>query len=495
MADPGTPAAAPARTAHPRFDSGVPGLDAVLCGGFLRGSTYILQGQPGVGKTTLAAQMCFRHVGAGGRALYVTLLAESHARLLSHLQSMSFFEPHAVGHALLFVSAFGELETGGLDALLTLLRREVRSHRATMLVLDGMSAVGDSAASPAALKRFVHGLQTHGDLAGCTTFLLTSAPDLHRPEFTMVDGLLRLRSAVSARRTTALLRVRKLRASPSLDGEHLYEISNAGVAVYPRIERLHRRPSEHEDPVLGTRVSTGVAGLDAMMHGGIPGGSKLLVAGPSGAGKTVLGVHFLAGASAAEPALHFGFFETPARLLHKADGLGLPLRARVEAGHVELVWNPLTEQNLDALGHQLLARVEARGVRRLLVDGMGGLLESSIHRSRVSHFFAALNHRLRTLGCTSMFTLEIPSPRRAPEVLAPGLSEGAENAVVMRLREERGQLVRVVNVLKVRESDFDPATRRFTITARGLQIAGVKKPAGRAKAAGKAKPARTRGRG
>ena len=121
-----------------RVPSGVPGLDAVLRGGFLKAGIFIIQGSPGAGKTILANQICFHHAAGGGRALYVTLLAESHSRMLLHIGQLRFFDAEMIPSRIFLVSAFRVLEEDGLRGLLDLLRREVQSHEASILVLDGL---------------------------------------------------------------------------------------------------------------------------------------------------------------------------------------------------------------------------------------------------------------------------------------------------------------------------------------------------------------------
>src|SRR5260221_6867944 len=157
-----------------RFTSGVAGLDRVLNGGFFAGGVYIVEGIPGSGKTILANQICFHHVKKNRRVLYVTLLAESHARLLQHLQDLSFFDAAAIPDHLTYVSGFRALEDGGLKALLELVRKELRGRSAGLVVLDGLAAVGESAETDREFKKFVHELQVFAGLSSCTFFLLSS---------------------------------------------------------------------------------------------------------------------------------------------------------------------------------------------------------------------------------------------------------------------------------------------------------------------------------
>src|SRR6201997_2411723 len=146
----------PRRPMLKRLPTGVPGLDTVLRGGFLRGGIFIVQGSPGAGKTILGNQICFHHVARGGRALYVTLLAENHARMLLHIGQLGFFEEAVIPERLYYISAFRVLEQEGLPAVMSVLRREVQARRASLLVLDGLSAIEETADSSRAFKKFIH---------------------------------------------------------------------------------------------------------------------------------------------------------------------------------------------------------------------------------------------------------------------------------------------------------------------------------------------------
>lgn len=179
--------------------SGIEGLHTILAGGFFSGNITIVQGRPGTGKTILANQMCFHHARSGGRALYVTLLAESHARMLMHLGSLEFFARTAMPDKIYYVSAFTVLEAEGLRGLLTLLRREVQAYDATLLVLDGLIAAERKAGPDLEYKKSVHGLQIQAAVTNCAMFLVSSAGEGETEvtaEHTMVDCVIDLRSCL-----------------------------------------------------------------------------------------------------------------------------------------------------------------------------------------------------------------------------------------------------------------------------------------------------------
>jgi len=454
-----------------RLPTGVRGLDDILHGGFLEGGVYILQGSPGAGKTVLANEICFRHAAAGGRAAYVTLLAEMHTRLLQHLRPMAFFDESVIPESLYYVSAFHTLEGDGLKGLIDVLRREIKGQRADLLVVDGLVAAQESAPSDREFKKFINELQAHASASGCTVLLLTSGLLRHvSAEHTMVDGVFELEDQLFEFRNERSLIVRKFRGSGFLRGRHSFRITDEGVTFFPRVEAVFASASQ-SDTLSDAKVSTGVPGLDKMLLGGLPAATTTGLVGPSGIGKTTLGLHFLSNSSPAEPGLMFGFFEPPARLCLKARHLDLGMTAAVQRGDVEILWQPQRENVLDELAHRLIGAVRRRQVKRLFIDGLGGFLESATSPQRMSRFFSCLTNELRALGATTIFTMEVAEiTGPVTRVPSSGVSALLENLVFMRFVERDSSLSRLLSVHKVRDSGHDPSLREFYITDRGLHV-------------------------
>jgi circadian clock protein KaiC len=451
----------------------LPGLDTILRGGFLRGGVFIVQGSPGAGKTILGNQICFHHVAEGARALYVTLLAENHARMLLHVGQLGFFKEDVIPHRLYYISAFRVLEEEGLPALLHLLRREVQAHSASFLILDGISAIEEAAASIREFKKFIHELQAEAAITDCTMLLLTGTSQ-SATEHTLVDGVVDLQTKLYGRRAERVLQVHKLRGSGYLRGEHSFRITNDGIEVYPRTEALLAHPSVAEK-ITGTPTSTGIAQLDRIMGGGFPQHSTALLIGPPGIGKTTLGLHFLSECNRDSPGVFFGFYETPAAIRDKANVLGLPLGRLIDEGHVEIIWQPTTEGLLDATCDQLIAGVKRQGVRRLFIDGLQGFEKLTPERDRLGHIFSAFSSEFRGRGVSTLYTTEA-------ELIGPmlgmpfsglalqGVSCIAEIILLMRYVELRSQLHRMISVLKVRDAEINSALHKFTITGKGIVI-------------------------
>lgn len=454
-----------------RVESRIPGLDTVLCGGLIRGASYIVQGSPGAGKTILANQLAFAQAGRGERVLYVTLLAESHDRLFQSLSTFDFFDADCVGRDIVYISLFQVLKQDGLSALVLALRKELARQRCTTLVLDGLLIAKDKAESALDVKTFVAELQSHAAFTGCTVLFLTSARvDDGSPEHTMVDGVIQLKEELVGIRTVRRLRVSKSRGSPGLGGLHQYEISSSGVRVYPRLEAVHGRPSKAE-PVADARVHSCVAGFDALIQDGLPPASVTLLMGPPGSGKTTFGLSFLAGATKEEPGLWFGFYESAERLIAKANALALPIASLVASDAVSVIWNPLTENLLDGLGHQLLAAVRARKVRRVVIDGLAGFERAAVHPARMVEFYAALTNELRALGVVTIATFEmhnlLAAHRGEP---LPEFTSLMDNLVQLRHAEQGEIPDRIITVLKIRDSTFDHGSFEAAIGPGGMTV-------------------------
>lgn len=452
-----------------RMASGIEGLDRILHGGFIEGASYIIQGRPGAGKTILSNQIAFSHVANAGKVLYVTLLAESHERLFHAMSTLDFFQKEKLGREIVYVSVFHALREEGLGAVVKLLRHETKRHNATLLVFDGLLNARERAETDLDVKTFVAEVQGQAGFMGCTVLFLTSTRlDDSSPEHTMVDGVIDLSDEIFGVRTVRQLQVRKSRGSAAVGGLHQYEITQAGITIYPRVEAVSWPLIPPSPEILAQRVTSGNDGVDHLVGGGLPRGSVTLLTGPTGSGKTTLGLHFLSAASADEPALHFGFFETSTLLQRKAETLGIALKP---SAHLELVWTPMAENLLDKLGHELMEHVERRRVTRLFVDGIGGFERAATHRARLIEFFTTITNRLRAIGVTTIFTWEMREIVDR-DVTAPAdqLSAMFDNVILLRQVLQDHDLKRTIAVQKMRDSNFVPNTRILDITSKGLRI-------------------------
>ena len=298
-----------------RLSTGIPGLDRILDGGLLEAGVYIVQGPPGAGKTILANQACFHHASRGGRAVYITLLAESHSRMFGHLRRMEFFRESMIPESVYYVGGFSILESEGLAGLITLLRGIVQKKSAGLAIIDGLVSAQESAPTDREFKKFLHEIQILADLTRCTVVLLTNA-QRHSgffPEHTMVDGVLHLTDELSELRPLRHIRVLKLRGSGPIRGLHSVRISDRGFEVRPRLESSLGSGQHSESRVAaGPKLPFGVPEFDEMLRGGVRSGSITMLLGSSGSGKTLFGMQFLAeGVRRGERGLVLRFLRAP----------------------------------------------------------------------------------------------------------------------------------------------------------------------------------------
>lgn len=453
-----------------RIPTGVAGLDEITAGGLLSSGVYLFQGTPGAGKTILANQICFHHVRQGGHAVYLTMLSESHARLFQHLQGMAFFDLDLVASSITFLSGFEALQSGGLDGVIALLRGEMRTRKAELVVLDGLVMASLNVKSAVDLKLFISELQAFSALVGCTTLLLASDhPDSPvTAEQAMVDGIVKLRERSYGPMRERNLEVMKFRGSATLRGNHAFAISDDGITVYPRLEAALR----HSSGLSGKRsLSTGVEGLDDMMGGkGYALGTVTGVIGYAGAGRTVLALHFVAQATPAEPALYFGFYESPDFLVQIGESFGLPLKQLVDSGSLRFVWQQFGENMLDQLAYRLLKAVRDTGAKRVVIDGIGGFVASPAYTERGSSFFASLTNELRRLGAATLFLMEEDDPSTpSPPLTTADLSALSES--VLNLWVQNGvKTRRFLSIGKIRNRVHDQRRGKLVLSNHGLRV-------------------------
>lgn len=451
-----------------RFSTGIPGLDKILAGGFQRGSAYIVQGPPGAGKTVLANQFCFARARAGSRALYMSLLAESHDRMLSYMSNMAFCDPAFVPSNVQYVSGFGVLEREGLPGLLKLMQHEIKRYGASAVILDGIF-VANSYVSEGEYRKFVHELQGVAAYNNSVLVMLTHQNrSVDSPEHTMVDGWIELNDELKGFRSYRTIQVKKHRGSDIIRGKHQYRISHQGIHVFPRIEASLRDTATARRSL--ERISTGVGALDAMIGGGLKSASATMVFGPSGAGKTTFGLQFLMQATPDAPGIMLSFYETPQGLIEKAACIGLDLEGAIASKAVEVIWCPPSDNVVDELAWTLIEKVKLSGVSRVVIDGIVALRDNLVISERLPPMLNAINRYLGDAGASVLYTSEIRE-LHSPDLLPTGeVSMIVENVIILTYLRREDALRRTLSILKLRDSDFDPRAKEFHIGAQGIMF-------------------------
>ncbi len=450
-----------------RFSSGVDGLDAILCGGLVSNSITLVAGAPGSGKTILAESCVFTNATPDRPALYLSTVSEPFDKLLRYGQSLTFFDVAKIGHSVFYDDLGDVLAEEGLGAVSERIYSLVKAHLPSIVVIDSFKALKAFATDEADFRRFLH------DLSGRFTALAVSSlwvseyashDATDSPEFAVADAVVVLYTRRTAERSIRYVSVRKLRGSDFLSGDHVYRVTADGLKVYPRLADVidHGAYAANEE-----RVSTGVAALDDSLEDGYWAGSTTLIAGPSGAGKTLMGLHFLfEGGRRNEPGILVTLQENRTQLARILDRFGWS----IDDPNVRIMNRSPVDVYIDELVHELINCIEEIGARRVVIDSLGDLAAASPDRSRFSEFVYSLVQRCARLGISLMFTHETVELFRITRLSDIGMSHIADNVVLLQHVQNGTEMKRALTILKSRASSTGATIREFTITEKGILL-------------------------
>nr|WP_315395938.1 ATPase domain-containing protein [uncultured Duganella sp.] len=461
------------------LSSGVPGLDHVLAGGLTRDRLYLVEGEPGTGKTTLALQFLNEGARRGEPVLYITLaetavelrsVAQSHGwsmdgieveEIIPNENALDPDQQYTIFHP-------SEIELGTTTQRIV---AAIEQYKPRRVVLDSLSELQLLAESPLRYRRQVLALKQYLTSRSCTTIFLDDR--------TALSTDLQVRSVAHAVLTLELadqsygaerrrVRVVKYRGIAFHGGAHDYKIFKGGLHVYPRLVAAGTRVES-----LRRQLSSGLPELDQLIGGGLEEGMSTLISGPPGTGKSSLAAQFVFAASQrGEASAMFLFEEARNNMLNRCANLGMDLNQALDSGLLTVQQIDPAELAPGQFAHAIMEAVE-RGVRMVVIDSLNGYL-NAVPDER---FLTIYLHELLTyLGQRGVVSIIVGVQQG---MIGTGMSTTvdasyiADNVIMLRYFEAAGEVRQAISVFKKRGSAHERTIRRFQVTPGGIKVGAV----------------------
>ena len=457
--------------------TGVSGLDDILQGGFLRGNVFLMEGEPGTGKTTMALQFLLEGAKAGEKSLYITL-SETEAELRRGAASHGWNLGPEIGvfelippeslldsqqqQSLLYSSdlELGETTRQIFDA--------VERTRPTRVVLDSLSEIRLLAQSSLRYRRQILAIKHYFAQHGATVIMLDdlTAEAGDKTVHSVAHGVIRLEElapAYGAERRR--IRIMKYRGHRYRGGFHDFTITTGGINIFPRLVA-----GEHLSDFSRSQLSTGLAPFDQLLGGGIETGSSTLVLGPAGTGKSLIVMTFVMAAIArGEKAAIFVFDEELGLLFDRMEGMSIDLRGEREKGNILLEQVDAAELSPGEFAHRVRATVDLQKIKTVVIDSLNGYQAAMPEENSLILHMHELLQYLNRQGAATFMT--VAQHGLLGDMQTPvDVTYLADCVILLRYFEAMGDVRRAISIIKKRSGFHESTIREFKISSKGLTV-------------------------
>lgn len=455
-----------------RIPTGSQRLDEILHGGLLKNAINLIVGVPGSGKTILSQQVAFRNASVEHPALYLSTLSEPMDKIVRYGASLEFFDPAAIQDGRVIYEDLGQqLGEGELDDVLAAVDRYLKQRRPGIVLIDSLRAFSAVSADMATFRHFLYQLVRR--LSASATTSIWNAPysreqAVDTAEFATADAIIALDIKQMEEREMRILQVLKLRGSGFMSGEHTYRVTRAGLEVFPRMAE-QQIGAGYE--MSASSAATGIGALDELLgRGGYWNGAATLVVGPSGIGKTLMGLHFLyRGAEAGEPGILATFQESSTQLKRFVSSFGWS----ISDPNIHVLSRGVVGINIDEWIYELLDLADRTQAKRVLIDSLPDLEVAAGNPIRFREWMFSLTQRFSRSGVSLMMIVEVPELFELRRISEHGVSHLADNVILLQYVQEGPELLRALTVLKTRGMHHRPMVHRYEITDQGFILGEV----------------------
>ncbi len=454
-----------------KISTGIPGLDEILNGGLIPHQSYLIQGGPGTGKSTIGYHFLEQGVKEGESSLYISF-GESSEHVIVNTKKLGIslndvhfldlnpdsditkdFEPYSV-------FSTSEVETASIFEPII---EAIEKHAPKRVFLDSITMFQFLNQDPFQTRNmalaFIKYVCSHGATLVMTSEL--SEKSTEKEATFWVDGILNLEFSSSWRK----LNVLKYRGSDFRSGNHTFRIGDSGFELFPSL-----RPNKYNRNFLSNPVSSGLPELDDLLHGGIEQGTTSLVTGPSGVGKTNLCVQFVKeAASRGERSAIYTFEESRQVILKRSESISVPIKKMLKKGHLKIESIEPLSYSPDEFSKMVRQDVEENDTKFVMIDSIGGY-GMAVREENTLDRLHSLTVYLQNMGVTTFLINETQSITGTLETTNMHASYLADNIIFLRYYEMDGELQKAIGVLKKRLSDFEKSIRRFYITKDGIHV-------------------------
>lgn len=453
-----------------RASTGIAGLDEILRGGLVPNRSYMVRGGPGSGKTILGLQFLDWAVRHGESALLITF-GESEGELRRNGSQLGFamdqikvldLSPDSSRFALgeeYDIFPPSEVER---EPLTRRIREEVGAFRPDRVFVDGMTQLRYLTSSSFHFRNEVLAFLRFLCELGSTVLFSSESNEAPDEDLQFIaDAVIHLQFSGGHRSVSIL----KFRGSDFRAGAHTLRISSAGMQVFPRL-----MPEEFNSDFEPEQIPFGVPEMDALVNGGLERGTITILTGPSGVGKSSLGMQFVtAAALRGERAVVYLFEEQRELLLRRCEAIKIPVRRALESGMLQIVHVEPLRYTADEFALMVRRNVEQQKASIVMIDSVSGYRLSLRDEDLVVHLHA-LSKYLQNMGVAVVLINEVEAITGDFRITDVGVSYVADNIIFLRYLEMNGEIAKALGVLKKRLTDFEKTLREVTITGDGIRV-------------------------